>query len=203
MLDSEKEAIEFFRPYFDIFIDCINQVNKRYAESISADSKADFESRTHSTIWNDFMTKSLKRAFDEIFIPLRKYAQTTFICSGQYHLKTKKMDDSFRIKFTPTQLALEYLNYNIQLELNGILNPIMKIVLGIKLNKIRTEIEDVCLAYPNGEHSFLWIYKIEPSIGKQAMEERTSPDLPSSESYTNRQVSPKNIVEKKEDNERK
>ncbi len=193
MLDSEKEAIEFFEPFFDKFWECKNQVNKRYADSISAESKIDFESRTHSTIWNDFMTKSLKRAFDEMFIPQRKYAQTTFNCSGQYHLKTKKMNDSFRILFTPTQLALEFLHYNIQLELNGMPNPMTKIILGYKLNQIHTEIEDVYLAYPNGERSFLWIYKIEPSIGKQVTKERISPEggVPSSENYTNRQVSPK------------
>jgi hypothetical protein len=200
MLDSEKEAVDFFKPYFDSFIKCKNKVNKRYTKTISAESKADFESRTHSTILNDLMTKELKRTFDNIFIPMRKYAQTTFNCAQQYHLKTKKMDGSYNIKFTPTQLALDYLLYNIQFEFKDMPNPMKKVVLGYKLNNIQTEIESVYLAYPDGEHSFLWIHEIQSSTSVLVEEDIDSPkDTPSSDSYTNRRINPKyNVMKEKE-----
>jgi hypothetical protein len=173
MDDSEKEAIEFFSPYFDKFLECQHAVNKRFANLIAPESRARIQSRSYSSCLNDLMIAALHEAFIDIqdIRPLKRYAQTTFLFSGQYRMKAKKFDDKFRLSFIPTQAALDFLDYNIQLSFNNMAEP-LSIMLCYRLNPIHTEIQDVYLARPDGKNNFRWLHKIEPAVGVKSTQEQ-------------------------------
>ncbi len=173
MDNTERKVVDFFYPYFDTFIECKNRVNKRFANLIAEESRARIKARSYSSNLNDLVVNALLEALVDAqdIQPLSKYAQTTFLFASKYRMKAKKLDDKFRISFIPTQAALNFLEFNIQLSFGGMQEP-SSVMLCYKLNPIHTEIQDVYLAWPDGKNGFLWLHKIEPTVGVKATHEQ-------------------------------
>ncbi len=171
-MDKTKEAaLQFFKPYFNQFLECKNATNKKYANLIAEESRADIKSRSYSSCLNDLFVKSLMVELADIdgIVAQHKFAQTTFLFDEQYWLKSKKIDDHYRLSYTPTALALEFLEFNIQLPLPITGEPV-RVILCYRLNPIHTEIADIFLACPNGKNSFSWVHKIEPVVEVRVIE---------------------------------
>jgi hypothetical protein len=147
--DSQQEAEDFLRPYFDRLSNCIRMGFIEFIQNHSAYAYK-YEVRTKANIIRDNIVALSKSEFfsdsEVSFLQQRHY--TLMVIDNRYILRFKKLHSDLTSSNYATPQAL---NFSLQLEIPGLPPNPLRLDIGYVPDPLMTEIIGIYIVCPNGK----------------------------------------------------